>query len=650
MLMTLIHSTAQALTVRVDDASGVSGAKGITVSITVADGVGLAGGDLTLTYTTSALTAQRVTAGSLASSAGITVIGNIATAGQVKISMAGATGLLSGNGVLAAITFDVHANAAPGTYKLELTRTVFRNEQAQIIPVQSVSSGSFTVTGNGTQPPVSGAGIVVRVDTVSAKPGDADVSVGIRIENGVGLAGGDLTLTYDASVLTAKRVTPGSLATASSINVIGNTTTIGQVKISMAGATGISSDSGVLVNVFFDVKQAVPAGRYTLEVTRVVLRNEQAQVLQVQNIFSGSLTITTSPGGGDQPPGSESGITIRVEDGSASPGDTAIAIDILVEDAAGLAGGDLTLTYDASVLTAKRVTPGPLISSSGITVIGNIATTGQVKISMAGATGISSDNGVLVTLTFDVKSTAQPGVFNLTLTKVVLRDETAAVLTIAKMSNGKVSIQEETLPNFSISLDLNTASGDQALQSLTGIQPASVISIQIFGKNIKDAIGFSTRFEYDPAQLAYEEFEIGSALPNAQSPGPIQGTNPAWVEVGAAVFGGTVTSDDGWLGTIRFRTDLCFSGTVVRMVRAEIHRAGQFETLNTEIVVDLKASPSSDFNENGTVDFSDFLLFASAFKQTNADPKFDLNGDGEVGFQDFFIFAGNFGKKACRPG
>ena len=58
------------------------------------------------------------------------------------------------------------------------------------------------------------------------------------------------------------------------------------------------------------------------------------------------------------------------------------------------------------------------------------------------------------------------------------------------------------------------------------------------------------------------------------------------------------------------------------------------------------AVPSIDFDGNGVVDISDFLLFTSVFgtregqEQYNA--KYDLNSDGEIGITDFLIFANNF--------
>ena len=59
------------------------------------------------------------------------------------------------------------------------------------------------------------------------------------------------------------------------------------------------------------------------------------------------------------------------------------------------------------------------------------------------------------------------------------------------------------------------------------------------------------------------------------------------------------------------------------------------------------ATPNPDFDDDGTVGFSDFVQFAGAFGLSRGDAgydaKFDLDGNGMVGFSDFVIFAGSFG-------
>ena len=60
-------------------------------------------------------------------------------------------------------------------------------------------------------------------------------------------------------------------------------------------------------------------------------------------------------------------------------------------------------------------------------------------------------------------------------------------------------------------------------------------------------------------------------------------------------------------------------------------------------------TPDPDFNGDGAVGFTDFLLFTNKFglSQDNEryDAKYDLDGDGMIGFGDFLIFVNAFGKE-----
>lgn len=60
----------------------------------------------------------------------------------------------------------------------------------------------------------------------------------------------------------------------------------------------------------------------------------------------------------------------------------------------------------------------------------------------------------------------------------------------------------------------------------------------------------------------------------------------------------------------------------------------------------------SDFDSDGLVGFSDFLLFAQAFgtssSDANFDPRFDLNDSGTVDFADFLSFAQAFGESSLN--
>ena len=144
--------------------------------------------------------------------------------------------------------------------------------------------------------------------------------------------------------------------------------------------------------------------------------------------------------------------------------------------------------------------------------------------------------------------------------------------------------------SFSVSLDVNGASGDQAATSLN-VSADQVVAIQIFGKDIRNANGLAVRFEYDANQVTYEGFDVGNVLPNAQAL-PEQGTNPTFVEIGIASLGGQATANSGLVGTIRFRATAAFSGTAIRLVRAELSRGGRFETIMPNIRIALQGAPT----------------------------------------------------------
>ena len=50
-----------------------------------------------------------------------------------------------------------------------------------------------------------------------------------------------------------------------------------------------------------------------------------------------------------------------------------------------------------------------------------------------------------------------------------------------------------------------------------------------------------------------------------------------------------------------------------------------------------------DFNDDGAVDFSDFVLFAKNYNQSGTSAIYDLDGDGQVGFSDFVSFVQVYG-------
>ncbi len=63
--------------------------------------------------------------------------------------------------------------------------------------------------------------------------------------------------------------------------------------------------------------------------------------------------------------------------------------------------------------------------------------------------------------------------------------------------------------------------------------------------------------------------------------------------------------------------------------------------------------PAADFDEDGIVGFSDFLLFARSFNAREGEPAYDarmdLNGDGTINFPDFVSFGAAYGATSESP-
>ena len=292
--------------------------------------------------------------------------------------------------------------------------------------------------------------------------------------------------------------------------------------------------------------------------------------------------------------------------------DQVIAIQIFgtnIQNANALA---VRFEYDAAQVTYEGFDVGSVLpSAQALPEHGTNPTFVEIGIASLGGQA-TTNSGLVGTIRFRT-TTAFSG--------------TAIQLARAELSRGgrfetitpnmRVELQTPPVPtNFSLSLDADGAAGDQAVTSLN-TSADQVIAIQIFGIDIQNANGVSVRFEYDAAQVTYDGFDVGSVLPNAQAL-PEQSTS--FVQIGIVSFGGQATVNSGLMGTIRFRTTAAFSGTSIRLVRTELGRGGRFETITPNVQVELQLQAlTPDFDGDGQVGFSDFLLFGSQFGARQGD-------------------------------
>jgi hypothetical protein len=278
--------------------------------------------------------------------------------------------------------------------------------------------------------------VTVSVSDMSVDPGQAGVVVSVAVDSARGIAGGNFTLSYPAEVMTAKQAKGTELVTLAGITVVPNLNTSGQVRVSMAGATRIASGSGALLTVTFDVKASASPGTYDLGL-EASLKDENGRSIPV-TARKGALTVKAV-----------GGRTVSVSDARVSLGQVGAVVSIAVDSARGIVGGNFTLTYPPDVLTAKQAKGTGLVTSAGITVVPNLGTTGQVRISMAGATGIASGSGALVTVAFDVKAGAKAGTYDLSL-EASLKDENGRAIPVA-VKKGTLTVQTCLLADFDCS-------------------------------------------------------------------------------------------------------------------------------------------------------------------------------------------------------
>ena len=124
---------------------------------------------------------------------------------------------------------------------------------------------------------------------------------------------------------------------------------------------------------------------------------------------------------------------------TAAPGDT-ITVPITITDATGVAGADIVVTYDKNVLTVEGDEIKTTTLSSGMNLISNTDTPGEIVLSMASTKGITSGSGTLIDIVFTVSPDAEVDTETpLTCQEAEVYDELGQTILIGTQ-NGKITI------------------------------------------------------------------------------------------------------------------------------------------------------------------------------------------------------------------
>jgi hypothetical protein len=239
-----------------------------------------------------------------------------------------------------------------------------------------------------------------------------------------------------------------------------------------------------------------------------------------------------------------------------------------------------------------------------------------------------------------------------------------AMLFMALTLCGVTVAQEEpaeTEPEVPLSgtarLDLNTAAGDQSQrQTFTVPEAGSIITVDVaLAEGGDKRSGFDIILTYDASQLAVQTarpvdlFE-GAFLMPSQGEGQLRLTalllgSSSGNRDNGSIAQVTFTILDGFSGESQVVLESALLGTAFKIDSIQVGTQTSIVMLGGEITTVVLEKP--DFDGDGAVGFTDFLIFAGGFGATIGDQSFnpilDLDQNGDVGFADFLVFAQAFG-------
>jgi len=261
--------------------------------------------------------------------------------------------------------------------------------------------------------------VELSVPEVEIDPG-ATIVVSINIDNSVGIAGGNITLEYDSSIVIVKSAKATDLV--KNLSSVINTNIEGVVKIAMAGINGLDEGSGALFEIEFE--SIADSGSSPLTLSQIALFDENVNDIVVTT-KDGSITINEKE--------AHLPIAYSIGEFAGNVGDDVVA-SINVDDLAGVAGGDIVLKYDKSILSVADVKATNLLN--GLSVVVNKETPGTINISMASAQGIVEGSGAIVNITLKCLAVGES---KLTFETATAFDESGADI-IANAVGGKLTV------------------------------------------------------------------------------------------------------------------------------------------------------------------------------------------------------------------
>ncbi|MEA1905542.1 MAG: cohesin domain-containing protein [Euryarchaeota archaeon] len=346
IVLTCIPIAAAATVVSIDDASAHNGDT-IEVPIRITGVTDMCGADITLYYDTAVVSVEEMKAGDL----GSVTSSKDDVGGAVKMVW-DATDGKTGDFVIMYVTLKALGDPCDGcALNLEVNE-LYDCDLGDI--EHSVQDGTFKVLPCGD--PVTST--TVSIDDASAHNGDT-IEVPIRITGVTDMCGADITLSYDTAVVSVEEMEAGDLGSVTSSKDDAN----GTVKMVWDATDGKTGD---FVIMYVTLKAlGDPCDGCTLNL--VVNELYDCDLGDIEHSVQDG-TFKVLPCGDPV-----TSTTVSIEDATAQEGET-VEVPIRITGVTDMCGADITLSYDAAVVSVEEMEAGDLgsVTSSKDDVNGTV--------------------------------------------------------------------------------------------------------------------------------------------------------------------------------------------------------------------------------------------------------------------------------------
>lgn len=267
---------------------------------------------------------------------------------------------------------------------------------------------------------------VLSAESKSVSPGE-QFTIKVNLANATSVYGGNFTLQYDSNLLTADSFAFGSIVGGHTKNCNLDYQSAGNlIRFTFSGASALIS-SGTLVTFTFTAKQSV-SGSAALKFTAYKMYDENGSAI-TSTASSATITISSKP---------VVSPSISIANKTVTVGET-VSVPVMLSNSSDVYGGNFTLQYDNSLLTAESYSFGSIVSGHTKNCNLDYQSAGNlIRVTFSGAEAISSD-GTLITLTFTAKAA---GTASLQFTAYKMYDENGSSIATT-MDNSEIVIENK---------------------------------------------------------------------------------------------------------------------------------------------------------------------------------------------------------------